>query len=568
MDKNRIFEGVIVGAKEVMRHRSQLNKINVFPVADGDTGSNLYSTMKSIVNYSEERDSLKLTLESVAEAALIGARGNSGIIFAQYFQGFYEGIDSDEMTSQSFILACNSAMRCAYNAVEEPVEGTILTIMRVFHDTLTEYKFENIEYGLEKAYNKVLSAVDKTTEQIKELKKASVVDSGAKGFQIFLKGFISGLKGQGFIDEVEIVPELDFKHEEMSKYRYCTEAMIKCSQSDLRSLLYSYGDSLIIAGSKTTTRIHLHTDEPSKVFEILSNKGVLIEQKVEDMQKQLDVVSNQKYRRVILTDSVADIPRKLIDEEQVQVIHLSLLIGEESYIDKLTIENEKVLRESSKKPTSTLPSEKQVINMYEYLSTYYDEIIVLCVSKALSGTYQLMSRLSNSYGHIHVIDTKQNSVAQGVIVNQCIEYIKSGRSTDDILEMINEDIRKSKILVKVDSIDPMIQSGRLSVKLGGIIRHIGFKPIVTLKDGKGSLESIGFSKRNAFSRIVNHVLSINRSSSFKKFAICYVDDITEANELKQILESKQIKVDYLVKSSAIIANGAGKGAIAIGYIKE
>jgi len=465
-------------------------------------------------------------------------------------------------------MACNSAMQCAYNAVEEPVEGTILTIMRVFHDTLTEYKFDNIEYGLEKAYNRVLSAVDKTTEQLKVLKKASVVDSGAKGFQIFLKGFISGLKGQEIIDKEEIIPELEFKHNHDSKYRYCTEALIKCSPLDLREVLSPFGDSLIIGGNETTTRIHIHTDEPAKLFDILSSKGILIEQKVEDMKKQIELVQNKKYNRVILTDSVADIPLELIDEEQVQVIHLSLLIGDESYIDKLTIENEKVLREFSKKPTSTLPSEKQVINMYEYLSTYYDDIIVLCVSKALSGTYQLMNRLSDSYSHIHVIDTKQNSVAQGVIVNQCIEYIQSDRSTDDILKSIKEDIDKSKILVKVESIDPMIQSGRLSVKLGSIIKHIGFKPIVTLKDGMGSLESIGFSKRNAFSKMVNHVVSINRNGSFRKLAICYVDDITEANELKKILEFKQIKVNYVVKSSSIIANGAGKGAIAIGYIKE
>jgi len=568
MNKNKVFTGIIAGAKEVMHHKSQLNKINVFPVADGDTGSNLYSTMQSIVKYSEEKSTLKMTLESVADAAIVGARGNSGIIMAQYFQGFSEGIHEDEVTSKVFVEASSMGFKYAYSAVETPVEGTMLTIMRVFHEALAECTLDNMEHALELAYKHVIKAVEKTTEQLKVLKKASVVDSGAKGFQVFLKGFIKGIKGETIIEVEEDVPEIDHVHEDDFNFRYCTEALIGGFKGDIKEVLKPYGDSLIIAGNERKTRIHIHTDQPTQVFDVLSDKGVLLEQKVEDMKMQYDVVHHRKYNRVIVTDSIADIPKNILDEDQVQVVNLSLLIGNESYIDKLTIDNEKVLKLSALKPTSSLPTEKQVGGLYEYLATYYDEIIVLSVSKALSGTYNVFKKLAENRSDIHVIDTMQNSIAQGVLVHQCIDYLKQGVETNELLEKIESDIKASKILVKVDSIEPMITSGRLSVKMGAIVKRLGIKPIVTLKDGEGAIAGVGLSKKNALKQVIKKTLNVHHESGFKKLAITYVDDPSEAEVFKTTLEEAGIKVDYIVKSSAIIANGAGKGAVAVGYIKE
>ncbi|MCH4888453.1 DegV family EDD domain-containing protein [Acidaminobacter sp. JC074] len=568
MKKDRVFTGIITGAKEVMNHKTQLNKINVFPVADGDTGSNLYSTMQSIITHSEEKSTLKLTLKSVAEAALVGARGNSGIIFAQYFQGFSEGIDEDEMNEKNLLDASFNGLNYAYDAVEVPVEGTILTIMRVFHDALRDYDFDSFEQSLENAYHHVLHAVEKTTEQLKVLKKASVVDSGARGFQMFLKGFIKGLKGELVLVEEESVPEIQAVHEDDFNYRYCTEALIKTKEEHLKDLIGYLGDSLIVAGNDHTKRVHIHTDEPSRVFDILSKTGTILEQKVDDMKLQYDMVHHRKYKRVIVTDSIADIPLDILDEEQVQMIHLSLLIGEESYFDKLTIENERVLSLAHLKPTSTLPSEKQIKNLYQYLQSYYDEIIVLCVSRDLSGTYGLMKRLAKDLDNVHVIDTMQNSVAQGLLVHQCIDYLKDGMATSEILRHISKDIENAKILVKVDSLDPMIRSGRLSVRMGSFVKRIGIKPIVTLRDGKGSIETVGLNRKKALKKLILHVEKIKHRHKIKKLALCYVDDSSEIHDLRRQLESLGIQVDYVVKSSAIIANGAGKGALALAYIKE
>lgn len=566
MTKDKVYQGVMNGAREVMHHKTQLNQINVFPVADGDTGTNLYSTMHSIITKSENKDNLKSTMASIADAAIEGARGNSGIIFAQFFQGISEGIHGDSFSPEELLLASNIAVKYAYDSVETPVEGTILTIMKVFSETIKEYKHENLLVALEKAYDKVRLAVEMTTNQLKVLKKSSVVDSGAKGFQMFLKGFIAGLKGQ-VVSDVEEKPIETFvhSHDEDITFRYCTEALIKDCHTDLKTLLSDLGDSMIVAGSDRKKRVHIHTDNPQEVFNRIGSHGIILEQKVDDMVMQANIVNNRKHNRIIITDSIADLPREIIDKEQVYMLPLSILIGEENYLDKLTIGNEKILSLAHLKPTSSLPSEKSIVNMINFLKTYYDELFIISVSSKLSGTYQVIKKVAKTDDRIHVIDSLQNSVAQGVLVHQCIDYLNKELKTEQILNLIKEDIEQSKILVSVDSIDPMIASGRLSVKAGSIVKKAGIKPIVTLKEGEGSIAGINFSRKAAIKSIINKVKKIK---SFKKLAVAYIDDLETALMIKKDIESLGIPVDYVVETSAIIANGAGRGAVAVGYIKE
>lgn len=576
LEIEKLYSGFIAGAEEVMANKKYLNTINVFPVADGDTGSNLFSTMHSIVTHSEQKHTVKHTLESIADSAITGARGNSGLIFAQYFQGLSEAVITDDLTADAFIMASSNGMKYAFEAVEQPVEGTILTIMRVFHESLKEYmdKTNNFITALEAAYEKVVLAVENTTKQLLVLKKSSVVDSGAKGFAYFIKGFISGIKGtKKVVRKPEEDIHIEHIHDESFNYRYCTEALIENKQEIKKELLKKFGDSLIVAGGKRKTRIHIHTDNPSDFFKYLSEKGQIIEQKVDDMQLQFDRVHHRKYSRVIVTDSIADIPKSLIDEEQVHMIPLSILIGESSYFDKLTIDNESIFELSQRlelTPTTSQPTVKTVENALEYLSTYYDEIIVLTVAKALSGTHQVFKNVSNKYEHVHVVDSKQNSVAQGLLLHETMMDLKANLSTKKLLMNLNNRIEASKILVQIKSLDPMIASGRLSVKLGGILKRIGVKPVITLnKDGQGSIFKIALNNKQSYKKILKHIRQTHDRSPIVKFAVTYIDDKTDAvrfsNDIEKLIG---IKVSYITKSSSIIAVGAGSGAVGIGYITE
>ncbi|WP_027109181.1 DegV family protein [Lacticigenium naphthae] len=583
---DELYNSLINGAKEVMNNRLFLNNINVFPVADGDTGSNLFSTTYSIVHHSELKEDTKTTLESIADSAIIGARGNSGLIFAQYFQGFSEGITAETViTKEDFILASKNGMEYAYQALDNPVEGTMLTTMAVFYDALSKEPsgHETFDTLLGKAFEKVEDAVENTTDQLKVLKKSLVVDSGAKGFAYFIKGFLDGIRGHLISKDIteveEFIPAIEQHDHDIVRYRYCSEALLEKESDviDLKSLLSDIGDSIVQVKGKRKTRVHIHTNDPAEMFERLSGHGRIIEQKVDDMVQQYDRIHNRKYKTVIVTDSIADLPKELIDDAQVHVIHISLLVGNESYIDKLTVTNEKLFDLAKSKnihPTSSQPTIKSIENAYHYLLSYYENVVVFSVAQALSGTYNAFSKAAEQFNEskqtIHVIDTKQNSVAEGLIVWEAIENLKADKSVGEILSAAEHSVGQSKILVKINTLDNMIASGRLSVRAGGIAKKIGLKPIISLDEkGEGEIFKIAFHPNTALKKILKHMKHINETKGIKHYAVTYVDDPRLGKEFAEALKGTLNKEpEYITKSSGVIALGAGVGTVAVAYITQ
>lgn len=578
---DKFYNSFLNGAREVIHNKTLLNQINVFPVADGDTGSNLSSLMRSIIHHSKLQSNFETTLDSIADSALIGARGNSGLIFAQYIQGLCNGLSrEDMMTKESLLRGAEEGMLLAYDSVHEPVEGTILTSMRAFHESLNQYidEVNSIESFLELGVQAIQKSVHDTTEQLIQLKRANVVDAGAKGFLYFIKGFLDGIKGhfkQSEIEEEEIA-SIMHNHEEDIRFRYCTEALIQHkNQTDFQTMLEPFGDSIVVIKGKKKTRLHIHTDQPDKVFELISDNGLILEQKVDDMVKQNDIVHARKYDTVIVTDSIADLPQSVIDHEQIYVIHLNILIDEENYIDKLTINNERLLSLSKKRgthPSTSLPNISNVENALNYLSSYYKHILILPVSKALSGTYNVFQQVidKNNLSHkIHLLDTMQNSVAQGLIIYEASKCIADHQNLDTILETLSGYIDRSKILVRVRTLDNMIASGRLSMKAGKIASKLKVRPIITLKNGQGAIEQVAFGNKQSTKKLLSHLEKVHKKHPIRSYAITYIDDVDAAKILAESIEKILGKpYAYMTKSSSIIALGAGSGALAVGYITE
>ena len=208
----------------------------------------------------------------------------------------------------------------------------------------------------------------------------------------------------------------------------------------------------------------------------------------------------------------------------------------------------------------------------DYLSTYYDSIIIITVSKELSGTYNSFHNAAKHFKNkdfqISVINSKMNSGAQGLLVKKCTEYLKAGLPHHAIVQKIEAAIASGKILVQVHNLDYMIQSGRLSIRAGTIARRIGLKPIVTLDaTGKGSLESIAFSLTGSNKKIINHIKHILRKNRIEQYNIVHVNNETDANKLAHLLTHIiGFKPEYIMETSSIIAISAGEGAIAISYL--
>ncbi|HPJ03567.1 MAG TPA: DAK2 domain-containing protein, partial [Candidatus Limiplasma sp.] len=227
---NDLFHWFLSGATELYAHVKHLNLINVFPVADGDTGTNLAVTLRAMVESAKPVESFNRTLQAISQSALEGARGNSGTIFAAYISGL--AIESDSyqsVTPEEFSGIASQAVKHLYSAVENPMEGTLMSVIRDWAQYLQHNKgrFQRFNELFHSAYHYAVGLLEKTKTQLDVLRKNNVVDAGAAGFVRFLEGINRVFSGNQSIETVAEEPfTAILTEEDTSAYRYCTEALV------------------------------------------------------------------------------------------------------------------------------------------------------------------------------------------------------------------------------------------------------------------------------------------------------------------------------------------------------
>ncbi len=587
LSMDTMYQSFLAGAKAVIKHKQHLNEINVFPVADGDTGTNLASLMQSILQESSLNKNEKEKLKQLADQALIGARGNSGIIFAQYLNGFIISLDNEatDISVDEFITSVEKAFPYAYDAIETPVEGTMITLMREWGQSMRTLKDHVKDFGelLRQSVEHLKESLAKTPDDLAILKKHNVVDAGAKGFFHFIEGFMKfvnneemdALYDDTFDDEGQIPTDEDFSNQ---TYRYCTEALITGENLQAKTIkvaLHGLGDSLVVAGHETKVRIHIHTDKPQDVFYVLRDYGHIAEQKVDDMQKQYEIKNNRKHNIALITDSIADLPQAYIDDHQIQQIPVNIMIEDSNYYDKLTITSDRFYQfmdELDTYPTSSQPNQKQMENFFSYISTYYDYILVLSVSAKMSGTYNVMRLAAKSVenAEIRVVDTKQNSGAEGLLVMRAQEMIEAGQSLDDIESAIKDLSERTKILVSVKTLKYMVRSGRVSKVTGVIGKIANLKPVISIDQaGNGIIFSKGLSIKSSTNTIKKHVEKIAKEKGIERYAIVHANALERAHQFAKTFEDIIGQApSYIMDISTVVAMSAGIGTVAIAYIEK
>ena len=286
----------------LQRHVQALNAINVFPVPDGDTGTNLYLTLRAGVDAAADSDSddLAAISQALAHGALMGARGNSGVIFSQILRGFSAALDGQrEADGPTLAKALTSATEAAYGALSEPIEGTILTVVREASQSVAEQPPATAQETLAKASTAARAAVERTPELLPVLKEAGVVDAGGLGFAIVLEGLRRSLSGESL--EVDLAPEITSEagwqdeaatlHQtEHGESGYCTEFMVSgdgLEAAAVRERLSSLGSSLLVVGEDKLLRVHLHTTAPDDALAYGRTLGQISQVKVDNMETQI-----------------------------------------------------------------------------------------------------------------------------------------------------------------------------------------------------------------------------------------------------------------------------------------
>lgn len=557
----------------VINARTVLNEMNVFPVADSDTGNNLVFLMKSLQNsLMKDHGDVKELLSDLALSAFKGARGNSGMIFANYINGIEKNYHTKTNVLDDLRSAFYYGVNQAYDAVLDPQEGTILSLMKdysnaIFNKTIT----------LDEALSIAHESLIKTKEIHPVLRENQVIDAGAKGFYLFISGMTQSLL-EATVIETQVEEQL--YHDDLSEnltskpeFKYCFEVTINKSYSlsEINGYIKTLGDSIVVASSGDSTKIHIHTDYPSLVINKVQELGEVTNLKVENMNEQYYGSSN-KNDIAIVTDSIADLPQSVIDSNtNVYVLPLSILVNDLEHYDKVTITNEEVIglaNNPAYSVSSSMVNEYQVSELITRLEENYKSVLFISVASKLSGTYQLINNTLRKYKgslNAYVVDSLQNSVAQGLLVEYAIDLINEDKDFNEIVEEIEKAKRRTSIYVLVSDLNPMIKSGRVPSKLGNFLKKIKLLPIITLSEtGEGKLINFAFSKRQVQNKILKKALS--KSVAIEKLAIGYTTTPDNSRVWEKYLIDKNLKVDYVVKTSSIIALSAGDNASCIAFM--
>lgn len=296
------FKEALISASNFLEiNKEHVNDLNVFPVPDGDTGTNMSKTIKSAVKQVTESDAKELgsLAAEMSRGALMGARGNSGVILSQLFRGFAEGLKGhDVLTVPVLAAAMKSASEMTYLAVMKPTEGTILTVGRESADFAVKHakKYSDLILFGEAVLEKAKESLANTPNLLPVLKEAGVVDAGGQGLVTIMEGALKALKGEavlGTAEEGSPQGKEKIERKEIStddiKFGYCTEFIVNTESNhvdDLKADLIPRGDSLIVVGDDSMIKVHVHTNDPGLAIQSALNYGFLKDIKVDNMRLQ------------------------------------------------------------------------------------------------------------------------------------------------------------------------------------------------------------------------------------------------------------------------------------------
>ena len=337
----RLTKLFIAASRWLSKYADVLNDLNVYPVPDGDTGTNMSMTLQSVENALiglQSEPNMEELVDIISEAVLLGARGNSGTILSQIIQGFLDAVrDKEEIDIEAAAKGFVSAKERAYKAVSQPVEGTILTVIRKVSEAAMAYDGPKDDFipFLVNLKNAAADAVEDTPNLLPKLKEAGVVDAGGKGIFYVLEGFEKSVTDPEMLKDLARIAnsqvnrkqKLEYINKNEIKFKYCTEFIIESGDFDLeeyKAKIQNLGDSMVVAQTRKKTKTHIHTNHPGQVLEIAGALGDLNNMKIENMEIQHShvLVKEEELNKVdirgVKKEVVVQEPKLLFNEKNIE----------------------------------------------------------------------------------------------------------------------------------------------------------------------------------------------------------------------------------------------------------
>ena len=582
-----VYRALEAGINNILPYQDKLDEINVFPVPDGDTGTNMCFTLLPIVEQCGDQitENAEQVYNLMADTALESARGNSGTIIAQFFHGMRKSAKGKEnIYIKDFASSLNEGYNSSIDSLLNPKEGTIITVMRDVAKKAKELSENNdldFQQFLNGCYNEAEESLQRTKNLLKILKKTNVVDAGALGFVLIIQGILNSLEKDYQIqskhlnisydqDKIDALKkDVDF----IITNKYCTECAIEgthINRDELKETIRNLGDSIVFAGTKNRVKVHIHTNEPGKFFKICNAYGKVIDEKVDDMTKQERTVHHLDGGGIaIVVDSGADIPEEYANE--IQVVPVRYSFGREQHIDGVTQTSQEFYRQmkyDSNHPKTSQPTPGDFKKSYNFISSHYDSIVSMHLSKEASGTYQSAVNASKNIKTIKttIIDSWSASVGLGLLAIYAVDLKQNGKSYKQIISMVEKKKKQTQVFLVLDDLSYIVKGGRAPAKIKTIANLLRLRPVLGMKNGKLKPRGVLYGKSKMVDKFGVYINKKMDSDKKYRVMIAHANAKIKGEKLLDSILSAQNQITdhFIVELGCALGAHAGPGALVVG----
>jgi DegV family protein with EDD domain len=587
IDGPRLARSVYAAADWVSAGRDEINRLNVFPVPDGDTGTNFSLTLRAVADACRALGNASLadTARTMARAAVLGARGNSGMMLAHFLLGFAESIGDRRTASAAQVAA---AMRrgadTLYASLDEPREGTILTVAREAAAAAERAAIDSpdISEFMRRMLAEGEVALAHTPELLAVLKEAGVVDAGGKGFVRMLEGVVRFIQGDPILPAPDLPPSsYAFPAAEVTvaaerDYQFCTEFIARGGQlpssNEVRAAMHQFGGSVVVAVVADILKVHVHTDTPEAVFTYAGRWGTLTATKADDMRAQHRALSHPERRPVaVVTDTSADLPDSVLDRHHIALVPLQILFGDEAVQDRVGIRPDEFyrrLRAAKDLPTTSQPTPGDFVRVFRSALEEADDVVAVLLSSALSGTFQAGQAAVRAAGleRVTLVDSRAASLCLGLLALRAAELAESGWPAARIAAEVNRLRGQSGMLLTVETYDNLIRSGRVSRGKAWLAGMLDVKPVLSL-DPAGRVVPI--DRVRGREAVISRMLAlVDKALTPRPRAVRFGVVHVEAGEIAErvrtaLVAAYQPRDCFVTLATGVLGTHVGHGAWAI-----
>jgi fatty acid kinase/fatty acid kinase fatty acid binding subunit len=595
VDGPRLARSLFAAADWVAAGRDEINRINVFPVPDGDTGTNFSLTLRAVADALRALGDAPLpdTARTMARAGVLGARGNSGMMLAHFLMGFADSLgDRPAATTRDVAAALRQGADRLYESLDDPREGTILTVAREAAAAAERVAAETGDIGefMRRLLAEGETALARTPELMAVLKEAGVVDAGGKGFVRMIEGVVRYIEGDPILPlgdasasgasavqvpaaAVEIAAERDFQ--------FCTEVLVRGEQlppaNEVRAAMHGFGGSVVVAVMSDILKIHVHTDTPEAVFSYAARWGHVETTKADDMRAQHRRLAHADRRPVaIVTDSSADLADSVLDRHHIAIVPLQVIFGNQTFRDRVELRPEEFyrrLRTARDLPTTSQPTPAEFVRVLRDARSEADEVIGVLLSGSLSGTYasaQVAVRAAGISG-VHLVDSRSASLGVGMLALRGAELAEAGWPAAEIAAELERVRGQAGMLLTVDRYDNLLRSGRVSRGKAWIAGMLDVKPILSL-DSEGRVVPV--DRVRGREQLVPRVLALLEKRltprpRVVRFGVVHTEAPEMAERVRTALVAAYRPRDcFVTLATGVLGTHVGEGAWAIFYQVE